>query len=624
MCGLAGIIIKKNKNQNQSCFCYSILKREIEIMNNLIAHRGPDDNGYYIGENFAFGHRRLAILDLSDAGHQPMEYKGKNGEYVITYNGEIYNYIELKEELLKDGYVFKSDTDTEVILASYDKWGVECLNKFNGMWSFAIYNKEDKKFFISRDRFGIKPLYYYQDDETFIFASEIKAILAHSKVKTESNVAFIKDYIKYGPKEYIKETAFTNIYRFNFASFFEGTKEDIFNNFKETKFWQLKVNLSDERFDGKKAKEYAKKYYELLKDAVRIRLRSDVKVGSALSGGLDSSSIVYLINEILKEQGKEELQETFSSVYRTKGTEYCDESFFINTLAKKLNVKSNQIEPREKDVPRELKKVIYYCDNMPEGTCMSGWHTFKKAQECGVKVTLDGQGADEQLGGYLLYLSVYFSRLSLKELIKEIKAFKTVPGSKKYIVIGIMLNILIKIFGENNTKKLIKHVSKILNRNSENFLEFNFNKKLANDTISNLITLIHYSDRVSMAHSVESRMPFMDYRLVEFLASIPYKYKIHNGWTKYLARLAFDKKLPDEIVWRKDKMGWPIPHDHWFRGNLKNWLISIVKSNSFIKEVFPEFNIEKEFEKKTIEKILRYLNIAIWYEIFFEKLKKEK
>lgn len=600
MCGFVGIIIKKN--ENQKCAYYFNLKREIKMMNNLIAHRGPDDEGYYFGETFVFGHRRLAILDLTESGHQPMEYKGKNGEYVIVYNGEIYNYLELRNELIKEGYQFKSNTDTEVILASYDKWGIDCLNKFNGMWAFVIYNKENKKFFISRDRFGIKPLYYYLDDDVFIFASEIKAILVHPKVNSKPNLSYIKDYIKSGPKEYIKETAFTNIFRFDFASFFEGTKEEIFTDFKERKFWKLRVNLSDEPFNEEKAKEYAKRYYELLKDAVRIRLRSDVKIGSALSGGLDSSSIVYLINEILKEQGKEELQETFSSVYRTKGTEYCDESFFINTLAKKLNVKSNQIESREKDVPRELKKVVYYCDNMPEGTCMSGWHTFKKAQECGVKVTLDGQGADEQLGGYLLYLSVYFSKLSLKELIKEIKAFKTVPDSKKYIVIGIMLNILIKIFGENNTKKLIKYVSKILNKNSVNFLEFNLNKKLINDTISNLITLIHYSDRVSMAHSVESRMPFMDYKLVEFLATIPYKYKIHNGWTKYLARLAFDKKLPDEIVWRKDKMGWPIPHDHWFRGNLKNWLISIVKNNSFIKEVFPKFNIEKEFKKKIYRK----------------------
>lgn len=612
MCGIAGIIYKNNEKPT---------KEEIKLMTDVILHRGPDDEGYYFGNSFAFGHRRLAILDLSEVGHQPMEYEGKNGEYIIIYNGEIYNYIELRNELIKEGYKFKSNTDTEVILASYDKWGVDCLNKFNGMWAFVIYNKKNQRFFISRDRFGIKPLYYYLDNNIFIFASEIKAILIHPKVKTEPNYEYIKNYVRYGTKEYIKKTAFKNIFRFDFASFFEGTKEDIFNNFKRKKFWHLKVNLSDEPFDEKKAKEYAKRYYELLKDAVRIRLRSDVKVGSALSGGLDSSSIVYLINEILKEQSKEELQQTFSSVYHTKGTEDCDESFFINTLANKLNVKSNQIEPNEKYVPHELRKVIYYCDNMPEGTCMSGWHTFKKVKECGVKVTLDGQGADEQLGGYLTYLSIYFSKLPFKELLKEIRAFKDVPNGKKYILIGVFLNLLIKVFGENTTKKLVKFISNVFNKSPELLLEFNLNKKLANDTMSSLITLIHYSDRVSMAHSVESRMPFMDYRLVEFLASIPYKYKIHNGWTKYIARLAFDQKLPDEIVWRKDKMGWPIPHDYWFRGNLKGWLISTIRESSFIKKVFPDFDIEKELNKKPIEKILRYLNVALWHEIFFEKFK---
>jgi len=614
MCGITGII---NKNKEP------VLIEEIKRMNDVIIHRGPDDEGYYFGGYFAFGHRRLSIIDLSPAGHQPMEYKGKNGEYVITYNGEIYNYLELKEELKKDGYTFNTHTDTEVILASYDRWGVECLNKFNGMWAFVIYDKNKDKFFISRDRFGKKPLYYYVDDSKFIFASEIKAIIEHPKVVTKPNYRYIKDYIKYGPKEYIKETAFENIYRFNFASYFEGSSEELFSNFKENVFWSLKVNTSDEKFDEKKAKEYAQKYYELLKDAVKIRLRSDVKVGSALSGGLDSSSIVYLINEILKEEGKIEYQETFSSVYKTQGTEYCDESFFINTLAKKLNVKSNQIEPQEKDVPKELIKVLYYCDNMPEGTCMSGWHTFKKVNECGVKVTIDGQGADEQLGGYLNYIIIYLSKLSLKELLEEVKAFIKIPGAKKPVLLGIILNISIRILGENATKKLINSLAKLLNKNAEFFNTFNLNEKLAKDVTSNLITLIHYSDRVSMAYSIESRMPFMDYRVVEFLASIPYKYKLHNGWTKYIARLAFDGKLPDEIVWRKDKMGWPIPHDYWFRGNLKEWLIKNIKESELIKRLYPDFDIEKEFNKISIEKILRYLNIALWYKIFFGDLKND-
>mgnify|MGYP003391645790 FL=1 len=288
MCGISGIISKKR-----------IEKDIIEPMTDTIIHRGPDGFGYYYGEKFVFGHRRLSIVDLSDAGHQPMQYLNR---YVITFNGEVYNHLELRKELEKNGYVFQSHTDTEVIMASYDFWGVDCLNKFNGMWAFVIHDRLKDKYFMSRDRFGKKPFYYYKDQEKFIFGSEIKVILAHPDVESKPNLKFLDSYVQNGAKEYIKETAFENIFRFDFSSYFEGSLEDVFENFEQNKFWEIKPNLSHEKFDKEKAKEYAKQYYELLEDAVRIRLRADVKVGSALSGGLDSSSIVYLVNKLLKEQ----------------------------------------------------------------------------------------------------------------------------------------------------------------------------------------------------------------------------------------------------------------------------------------------------------------------------------
>ena len=607
MCGIAGIISRLYISQ-------SFLDKEIKKMNKKIVHRGPDDEGYFLDKHFAFGHRRLSIVDLSRDGHQPMHYKGYNGEYVITYNGEVYNYIELKEMLEKDGYKFRSNTDTEVIIASYDRWGVDCLNKFNGMWAFVIYNKKNKKFFISRDRFGIKPLYYYMDNSIFVFASEIKSILACSKVNTSPNKYYLDKYLEEGAKEYIKETAFDNIFRFMQASYFEGTIDDIFSNFKEQKFWELRVNNRSEKFNKKKAQEYAKTYYELLKDAVRIRLRADVKIGSALSGGLDSSSIVYLVNEILKEQGKENLQETFSSVYKSSNTIYCDESRFINKISGILGVKSNQIEPKIEDIPYEHGRMIYYLDNPPESTLMSGWHTFKKVSMTDVKVTLDGQGADEQLAGYLIYVTFYLSNLPLRELLKESYAFlKKMPQSRHSVKKGVVLNLISKIVSKELLKKLI-------NRFSNRDLELDLNKILMKDTLSSLITLIHYSDRVSMAHSIESRMPFMDYRLVEFLASVPACYKIHDGWTKYLTRLAFDGKLPNEIVWRRDKMGWPIPEDYWFNGPLKEWFLNTINSSQFLKRNF-EINMStlERLMKMDITKAIRYLNIAVWHKTFFEK-----
>lgn len=614
MCGIVGVISKKSIK-------YSTLKK----MNDKIVHRGPDDEGYaFSGEyekdqnldkvnffsatsNIAFGHRRLSIVDLTEDGHQPMSYKGR---YWIVFNGEIYNYIELKEELRELGHNFYSKTDTEVILASYDEWGAECLNRFNGMWAFTIYDTQSGKIFISRDRFGIKPLYYYQDEGNFIFASEIKAILAHPEVKSIQNEEFLINYLQNGSKEYIKQTAFQNIYRFDFSSYFEGCLEDILGNFEQKKFWELKPNLSHGNFDEHKAQEYARKYYELLEDSVRIRLRADVKVGSALSGGLDSSSIVYLVNKLLKEEDKEELQETFSSVYKNKGTQDCDESYFIDIMAQKLGVHSNQIEPKEEDVPMEHEKMIYMMENPPNSTCMSGWHTFKLVSKTDVKVTLDGQGADEQLGGYLPYLMNYISSLSFIDIFKEVKKCIEIPKAKKHVLRGMYLGIFRIIFGKTVLQFILK---KILKKD----FEINLNQKLIDDTMHRLITLIHYSDHASMGHSIESRMPFMDYRLVEFLASVPACYKMRNGWTKYIARLAFDGKLPDEITWRKDKMGWNIPESYWFQGGLKNWLKIELESSYLLSKL-----MTNKIDMKNTKLLIRYLNISVYEKVFFKKTEK--
>jgi asparagine synthase (glutamine-hydrolysing) len=594
MCGITGFISTKPLPNNV-----------IEPMTDSIIARGPDGHGYHYGDHFVFGHRRLSIVDLSEAGHQPMRYLDR---YIITFNGEIYNHIELRNELIEQGYSFNSHTDTEVIMAAYDHWGVASLSHFNGMWAFALYDTKTKQFFISRDRFGKKPLYYYSDKNNFIFASEIKAILLHPDVTTKPNIDFLNHFLKYGCKEYLAETAFTNIYRFEASSYFLGTAKELMNNFSAQKFWEIHPNLSHEKFDEKKAIDYARRYYELLEDAVRIRLRADVKVGSALSGGLDSSSIVYLVNKLLKEQGKEDLQETFSSVYKSTGTEHCDESDYINLMAAQLGVHSNQIEPIEFDIPAEHDQMIYALENPPENSLMSSWYTFKLVASTDVKVTLDGQGADEQLSGYLPYLMNYISSLNAIDMFQETYRCLSIPQAQKYVLIGFGMGIFRILFGQ---KFLLFILTKVLKKN----FEPNLNQKLANDTRQSLVTLIHYADHTSMAYSIESRMPFMDYRLVEFLASVPACYKMHHGWTKYLARLAFDGKLPDEVNWRRDKMGWPIPEQKWFEGNLKSWFNgALTKSAFFSKLTIPkENNTERIFAQK-----VRCMNASRWYYRFFE------
>ncbi|CUU68783.1 asparagine synthase (glutamine-hydrolyzing) [Campylobacter hyointestinalis subsp. hyointestinalis] len=591
MCGITGIISKKQIDKNI-----------IKPMTDVIVHRGPDGEGFYFGDNFAFGHRRLAIVDLSQAGHQPMGYLDR---YVITYNGEIYNFIDLKDILIKAGYSFKNHTDTEVVMASYDYWGVDCLNKFNGMWAFVIYDKVKDEYFISRDRFGVKPLYYYIDDEKFIFASEIKSILQYPDINIKLNNKFLQDYLNDGCKEFIKTTAFTNVFRFDVASYFKGSIDELLSNFKQNRFWKLKPNFAYEKFDKSKASKYAEEYYNLLKDAVRIRLNADVKVGSALSGGLDSSSIVYLINQILKEENKQELQETFSSVYHSEGTQDCDESKFIKSVADHLGVNSNTIEPKVSDIPNEHQKMIYHLENPPENTLMSSWYTFKLIASTEVKVTLDGQGADEQLAGYTPYVMTYLSSLGMLELLKESLFCCKRIKNKKSIIRGFLIGLFKNLFGQ----KIIKF---LINKYMHKTICFNLNSSIYKDFESSLVTLLHYADHTSMAHSIESRMPFMDYRLVEFLASIPSCYKMHMGWTKYIARLAFDKRLPDDVVWRVDKMGWPIPEKHWFEVELKDWMKSIIMASKYIDKIY------NSKIKLTLSKQLRMLNISVFEKCFFK------
>lgn len=649
MCGIVGII---NLNKEET-----YLADDLHRMTCKIKHRGPDDEGYTLFSNegtslfygddtplfdhgsnpgnehpqhhirsgdrvkayMAFGHRRLSIIDLTFMGHQPMCYMNR---YWIVYNGEIYNYIEIKKELEQQGYAFTSHSDTEVIMAAYDCWGVKCLEKFNGMWAFVIYDLNTNIIFMARDRFGEKPLYYYKNNEKLLFASEIKAILAHPEVISGPNIDYCREYVKEGPKEYIKETAFENIYRFAHASYVELSLNDLRQyGIKEKGYWACSTNLSNEKFDEKQATVYADKYCDLLSDSVKLRLRADVKIGAALSGGLDSSSIVYMINQHLSSQGKTEKLETFSSIYKSsEAIKNCDESAYIDDLSLFLNVKSKQIEPQVSEIIAEHKKMIYAMENPAVGPNMGGWYTFKLIGDSDVTINLDGQGADEQLAGYFSYLWRYFANLPLSEVTKEFMAFSRVPGVKKRkILVSIAFNILERIM----PSKVLKYLTDRIGVKYNMSLLTPVNDILYESTMTGLVNLLHYGDSQSMAHSIESRLPFLDHRLVEFLASVPASYKIHNGWTKYLARLAMDKKLPDNITWRKDKMGWPDPSDYWFKGPLKEWLCKEIESSPFLKEMDLGRDIRRRIESnEPVINLVRLLNLSVWYKVYFSNKSK--
>jgi asparagine synthase (glutamine-hydrolysing) len=623
MCGIAGII--SNKNLRLS---------DIKNINDAIVHRGPDGEGYAISKNVEIdqdlaglisfvapldtnvilSHRRLSIVDLSTLGHQPMEYKNR---YLITYNGEIYNYLELREELKGLGYEFRSQTDTEVILAAYDAWGSNCLNRFNGMWSFLVVDIKKQKIFISRDRLGIKPFYYYLSDGVFVFASEIKAILRCRYSQVTVNFAYCKDYLENGCDVSTTNTIYKEISSLPPACFVECDINELCKKqIHPNVYWETRPNISLERYNEQQAIIYAQRYYDLLVDSVRLRLRADVEVGSALSGGLDSSAIVYLINVVLDENESLSKQKTFSNVYKSEGTKHCDESFFIRKVIDQIRVPNHQIEPKAIDVLREHEKVVYAMDVPFDGCGMAGWHTFKLVSQTNVKVTLDGQGADEQLAGYFHYFLYWYAQLPMAQLMEQAPyLLKMERVARRYAAIGVFMNILRRFLGEGGARKLLA----LTGFNLDPFIPLN--KKMDLDLRKGLVSLIHYCDRHSMAHSIESRFPFLDYRLVEFLSSLPSAYKVHNGWTKFLARKAFDKKLPDAVVWRKDKMGYSTPEYFWFNGILKdpiNIKISEPRFNDWLESFVDSDFIKKTKEKNNFVEKVRLFNLSVWHSTFLK------
>jgi asparagine synthase (glutamine-hydrolysing) len=667
MCGIVGVVSKNDRYLNPNL---------IKLMANAIKHRGPDDEGYMflsknkaisVGGNdtpdkvwdsnlfyspkqhidsltqmqfnVALGHRRLSILDLSASGHQPM--CDESGKVWVVFNGEIYNYIELREELKKLGYRFISNTDTEVLLKSYIEWGFDCVNKFNGMWAFAILDLRKNILFLSRDRFGVKPLYYYLDDENFAFASEIKALLKLPFIKRELNYEAVFDYLAFGWEEQGEE------------SFFKGIKElkpshSIIinlnnNNFRLYRYYQLSYNNNFEKFDENKAKMYSEELREHIFNAVKIRLRSDVKVGSCLSGGLDSSTIVCVINQLISKENLKSVGNRISCFTASYENDKVDESKWAKIVVE--HVKANWIRtyPNDKDLLNDLNDLIYY-QEIPFGSTSiyAQYRVMKIASESGVKVLLDGQGGDELFTGYTGSFSTFYRELiynfALSGLINEILNSKNSPASLGQILKMLLKQEIAKKMNIGFLGKLaFKMVYNISLLKQDFYREFFYRVEHRRDVIPNnlneelyqLITggnlkkLLKYEDRNSMRFSIESRTPFADdINLIEYVFKIPSVYKIHNGYSKYILREAMKGILPEAIRKRVDKKGFTTPEDKWLKQN-KKFVIDVITDSNILKDVANMNKIKKEIEKESIFNksftLWRYLNLALWYKIFFRK-----
>jgi asparagine synthase (glutamine-hydrolysing) len=588
MCGIAGII---SKDSNEICI------ERLKKMTDIIAYRGPDGDGHWVNKDgtVGFGHRRLSIIDLSDAGKQPMHYLGR---YSITFNGEIYNYVELKEMCLKQGYQFATQTDTEVMMALYDWKKEECLQYFDGMFAFAIYDEKEKKVFAARDRFGEKPFYYcFNSGKAFAFASEMKALWAGGYERV-INKHMLFNYLAHwyieNPSD-LKETFFENIYRLPHSHYIIINTESL--EYKIKRYWDVDYTKTDYSITVEQAKQ---RFSELFYTSVSRRLRSDVPVGSSLSGGLDSSAVVAVIDDLNK--SKSIKQSTFSAIF--PGFEK-DESRYINMLLQTLNVDPHFISPDSDTMLNDLGDCFYHQEE-PFGSAsiLAQYEVMKLAKQHNVTVLLDGQGADELLAGYHPFYGDFFNELKKRDgglLKQEVAAYRNLhnkssinPLPRKDIVYyarkwaGPAKNQLKKLRGQ------YQHWSKpYFSRDfyyayrDEQYMYLKeattLNHALYNSVNVGMTQLLRYGDRNCMAHSREVRLPFLFHELVEFLFTLPAEFKIHDGWTKYIQRLTFEKLLPAEITWRKDKIGYEPPQKQWMQKEpIKDQIRSI--RNDLVKE----------------------------------------
>ncbi|KPJ55315.1 hypothetical protein AMJ47_00350 [Parcubacteria bacterium DG_72] len=584
MCGIAGVYnLKKQKVD------YSLVAKMV----GLLAHRGPDDEGFFIKENIGLGHRRLSIIDLSERGHQPMEREG----LVIVYNGEIYNYIELRKELEEKGYVFSSATDTEVILFAFKEWGKDCLKKFNGMWAFAIWNKEKKELFCSRDRYGIKPFYYYYNDNVFLFASEIKPLLLFKK---EPDKKSIYHYLTAELADFSENTFFKDIKQLEPGRYLILKDSTL----KIDKYYELGFNRSLGSFSEKKLRQYSETFLGLLEDSVKLRLRSDVEIGSCLSGGLDSSAIVCLIDKLKKIK-----QKTFSFY-----AEAVDEREYIQEIVREKDINFFYVSSSAQEFWKDLEKVVF-CQEEPfkSSGIYAQYKVMKLAKKNNIKVLLDGQGADELFGypeqiGSFLNQSILHARFPLKfnkTILSNYLRFFLPKSAVFYLRKKKIKGLNFLNFSFEKEYKYEEGISR--------FSRINYQQALFEGiTKSGLRRLLKYEDRNSMANSIESRLPFLDYRLVDFVFSLPAVYKIG----KLLQREALKSLIPEKVRTRKDKMGFATPEENWLKENKEN-ITNLFKSSDFKSEEYIENKkVLKNIEKINLSELWRFINLELWLRKF--------
>lgn len=580
-------------------------KEKFEKMVDIVAYRGPDDRGAYYDGNIALGHRRLAIIDLSKEGHQPFLYKDR---YVMVFNGEIYNFYELREQLQQRGYVFTTGTDTEVLIAMYDCYGKNCVEQLNGMWAFAIYDQESNSLFCSRDRFGVKPFYYCRQDDTFVFASEIKQILLMHRGNVYANRQRLLDFLVMGDLDYTDETLFRDVKQL------KGGHNLLLDLRTGTCTIEQYYDLSKTPVGRKSYQRACNDFRYFFEQSINLRLRADVPVGYCLSGGLDSSAIVCMADDIIARSGKHVEQHTISSCFEDKAY---DEQEYIDEVVRHTRVTSHKIFTEEQTLFKDLDDIIWHMDEPFGSTSIfAQWHVFKNAKAHDLTVMLDGQGADEQLAGYTGFYSVIFAyylrRFRLIRFSRELYFYcKNRRVSETYVSAkDVILNAVVSAFMPNKLKMFLKQ------KMGYGYSQLPFSDEIIEQVVKgreiyqvsnprlysldhmkySMSSLLHYEDRNSMAHSIESRVPFLDYRLVQKIYSMPIHYKIRKGITKAVMRDGLKGILPEKIKNRTSKLGFVTPEEKWINQNFDLFRSELYRACEQLKDVVDPEKVMKWFD----------------------------
>jgi len=603
-------------------------------MLSTLEHRGPDDEGFLFEDSIGFGHKRLSIIDTK-FGHQPM-----HAEHVsIVFNGEIYNYLELRDELVQLGHSFQTKSDTEVILRMYLEYGEKCVAKLNGMFAFLILDRRRKIVLAARDHLGVKPLYFHASPEVLLFASEIKALLQFPGLQIEPDESALRDYVIF---QFVlgKRTLFKDIHKVLPGQFQVINLEDL--SVRTTCYWEPHFRVDLEHTE----KYFMEQLRHLIEDAARIQMRSDVPLGTYLSGGLDSSIVTTLASRHSPQQIK-----TFTGAF-AEGPEF-DESIFAREVADACNARSFVVVPNEMEFVEALPLLIWHMDEPAAGPGLFPQFILAGAARKEVKVVLGGQGGDEIFGGYTRYVVAYLEQalkgaifetneeqehiVSLQSILPNLPALKQyTPMMQAFWREGAFAPMDLRYF------QLIDRSAGALDSYSEEFrATFNregaferfqaifhhpdtrsyFNKMTHFDMVSSLPALLHVEDRVSMAASLESRVPLLDHRVVDLVTSMPAPLKFKGAEMKYALKRAIGDIVPERILRRKDKMGFPVPLHLWARGDAQEFMKdTLLSSRCRARGIFDMASVEELLDGEVLfgRKIWGLLNLELWYRQFMD------